>query len=287
MRLAVRWQTNRRRCPGRLSSSSIACAVGARDNRIPTLRARASCRLAPCSIPRFPLGGLTVTCSPGRAEREDSLTQLATGTAAARMAIRLTILVGFALLPALRATLPTSAAPANGPAVASVDAWVNSQEVVRCFPELYSQKLLFGPRLNPLREDIRWQIGVPPSLQSHAINEGKFVKLYAGYDDRTKTAVVMRDAPGFSDQLVLADATLPPAVVSHGPLHVALNGEIRLGSSRNRIENYLSAYLLHPGALIRKSRCGLVAVQYESDYVGHVFVFKSDSLIAYFTFAGA
>jgi len=64
---------------------------------------------------------------------------LAAGTAAARMAIRLTILVCFALLPTLHATLPALAAPADGPAAASVDAWVNSQGVVRCFPEL-----LFG-----------------------------------------------------------------------------------------------------------------------------------------------
>lgn len=186
------------------------------------------------------------------------------------------------------ATLPASAAPAMQPAAAaSVDAWINSQTVVRCFPELYSDRLLFKPPFNRLKRDIRWTMRVPPALQEHAIQQGKVVKIYAGYDDRTKTAVVMSDAPGYGDQVVLAGATVPPAAVSRGPIHIALNDEITLGTGRKRLENYFSAYLSHSGGLIREYRCGLVAERYATDYVGHVFVFEANALVAYFTFAAA
>lgn len=185
------------------------------------------------------------------------------------------------------AVLTAWAAPAQSPAAASVGAWVNSQTLVRCFPELYSDRLLFKAPFNRLRKDIPWTMRVPPFLQKHAIQQGSMVMVYAGYDDRTKTAVVMSDAPGYGEQVVLAGATVPPAAVSRGSLHLALNNEIRLGTGRKHLESYFSAYLLRSGGLTREYRCGLVAERYGTDYVGHAFVFEADALVAYFTFAAA
>jgi hypothetical protein len=211
---------------------------------------------------------------------------------AARMDIMKSLIYGFTIALCCAAAaaaptgLPASAAPSTA-AGASVDAWINSQAVVRCFPELYSDRLLFKPPFNRLRRDIPWTMRVPPSLQKHVIKQGNVVKLYAGYDDLTKTALVMHDSPGGVDQVLVAGATVPPAAVSRGPIQMSLNDEITLGTRREHLENYFSTYLLHAGELVREHRCGLVAERYATDYVGHIFVFEADTLVAYFTVAAA
>lgn len=200
--------------------------------------------------------------------------------------------ISLAVTVALLSGSPAQAAQAR---VASVAAWINAQPVALCFPELLPPRLLSIPGSpsteerqlpsNALREDAGFGTiitRVPPSMRDRLIYSNvRGEKIYAGYDGSTRAAAIVNDFVEEISRLVVGDVSVPPAAVRHGPLGLAINSGITLGSSRERVETYFNAFLRHHGSLVRVSRCNLTAESYASLPFHFVFVFRADALIAY------
>ena len=206
------------------------------------------------------------------------------------------IAAAFTLVAAIVVGRSASAATSTGSIdVTAVAVWIDSQPAARCFPELLPTAMFVvsGPwpsqgaqlPLNALRDDVGFGTTitkVPPSLKDRVISSGPHEqKIYAGYDGTTKVAAAMNELQEGLMQIVLANASTPPSFVKRGPLGLALNGGIRLGSSRSRVENYFRPLLRSPIRIERVSRCHLTAERYGTPNFLFVFVFSADSLVAY------
>jgi len=216
----------------------------------------------------------------------------------------------FLLVPPLFALVFSAVAAESAPSeVQPVAKWIESQTVARCFPELYTTSLFNfqgrapdGPKLplNRLRLDLQFeQIGqnVPPSLRKHEIYRGDYSAayktfvshIYAAYDDRLRIAVIMRLGDEYAEQVVITNAIAPPTHVFKGPLLLALNDGITLGSSRTDVQDYFAPFLARRQNLATISRCGMVAERFgtnDPDFM-FVFVYKNELLVAYSTLFSA
>ena len=211
----------------------------------------------------------------------------------------------FACFFVIEVTSASAAVSSMSKAVGPAAAWIKSQSIALCFPELYTTSLFNfsgnaadGPQLplNRLQLDLQFEgVGqyVPPSLREHEIYRGDYSSVYkaylshfyAAYDDRLHLAVVMRLGDEYAEQVVIANATDPPKPIFTGPLLLALNDGITLGSSQPDVENYFAPFLIRRSALASTKRCGMIAERFgtkDPDFM-FVFVYKRGELVAYST----